>query len=189
MKKPLFIITSTIFLSSIACFAEQDTIAPKERELLIRIDERLNQMDKRFELLEQQIANLRADMNTRFEQVDKRFEQVDKRFEQVDKRFEQVDKRFEQVDKRFEQLDKRFELIIYLMISIVSAFAAIVAVTIGFAIWDRRSMIRPFEDKVKNIESDITEDRDKINRLIEAFRKLAQNDPKVAKILKSFSLL
>ncbi len=175
MKKPLFIITSTIFLSSIACFAEQDTIAPKERELLIRIDERLNQMDKRFELLEQQIANLRADMNTRFEQVDKRFEQVDKRFEQV--------------DKRFEQLDKRFELIIYLMISIVSAFAAIVAVTIGFAIWDRRSMIRPFEDKVKNIESDITEDRDKINRLIEAFRKLAQNDPKVAKILKSFSLL
>jgi len=26
-----------------------------------------------------------------------------------------------------------------------------VAVTIGFAIWDRRSMIRPFEDKVEEL--------------------------------------
>jgi len=171
MKKSLlfFIVVLSLLCSTMmSAFAEGDTFTQKDRELLIRLDERLNQMDKRFELIEQQIVNLRKDMNARFEQVDKRFEQV---------------------DKRFEEVNKRVELIIYLMISIVSAFAAIVAVAIGFAIWDRRTMIRPFEDKVKSIELDITKDREKINLLIKALRKLAHTDPKVANVLKSFSLL
>ena len=164
MKKLLlfFIVVLSLLCSTMmSAFAEGDTFTQKDRELLIRLDERLNQMDKRFELIEQQIVNLRKDMNARFEQV----------------------------DKRFEEVNKRVELIIYLMISIVSAFAAIVAVAIGFAIWDRRTMIRPFEDKVKSIELDITKDREKINRLIEALRKLAHTDPEVANVLKSFSLL
>ncbi len=125
--------------------------------------------------------------------VDKKFEmmhrEMDKRFEmmhrEIDKRFEQVDKRFEQVDKRFDEVNKKFEMIINLMMAIVGAFAAIGAVTIGFAIWDRRTMTRPFEDKVKKIQ----QDTDKLNRLIEALRKLARHDPKLAEVLRSFSLL
>ena len=118
-------------------------------------------------------------------EIDKRFEQVDKRFEQVDKRFEQVDRRFEQVDRRFDEVNKKFEMIINLMMAIVGAFAAIVAVAIGFAIWDRRTMTRPFEDKVKKLE----QDTDKLHRLIDALKKLAKQDPRLAEVLRSFSLL
>ena len=147
-------------------------------------------IDKRFELMHREIDK-RFEMMHR--EMDKRFELItrtmDKRFEQVDKRFELItramDKRFEQVDKRFDEVNKKFEMIIDLMMAIVGAFAAIVAVTIGFAIWDRRTMTRPFEDKVKKIQ----QDTDKLNRLMDALRKLARHDPKLAEVLRSFSLL
>ena len=176
---------AVVFLFAITCFfnafaissakAGGDSFTQKDRELLIRIDERLNQVDKRFE------------------QVDKRFEQIDKRFEQVDKRIDELrqdmNKRFEQVDKRFEQVDKRFESLQNLMMAIVGAFAAIVAVTIGFAIWDRRTMVRPFEDKVKKIENDIVSDRKRLESLFEVLRNYAEKHPDLADILKQFSIL
>jgi len=56
-----------------------------------------------------------------------------------------------EMDKRFEAMDNRFDQLNNLIIGIIGAFSAIVAVTIGFAIWDRRSMIRPFEDKVEEL--------------------------------------
>ena len=176
MKIILYAICSVLF-SSLA-FAGGDEIAnkiplptglSKDTQFIIYY------IDKRFEMMQRE--------------MDKRFEQVDKRFEQIDKRFEQIDKRFEQIDKRFDEVNKRFEMIIYLMMSIVAAFATIVAVAIGFAIWDRRTMTRPFEEKVKRLESDIVEDKAKLNRLIEALRKLAKTDQKVAEVLKTFSLL
>ncbi len=109
--------------------------------------------------------------------------------ESVDRRFDGVDKRFEGVDKRFEAIEKRFDQMINLFIGIVASFTAIVAVTIGFAIWDRRTMIRPFESKVKAIEDEIAENRSKLHSLIEAFRSLSKTDSNVAEILKKFNLL
>ncbi|MBS3918211.1 MAG: hypothetical protein KG012_04930 [Deltaproteobacteria bacterium] len=109
--------------------------------------------------------------------------------ESVDRRFEGVDKRFEGVDKRFEAIEKRFDQMINLFIGIVASFTAIVAATIGFAIWDRRTMIRPFEFKVKAIEDEIADNRSKLHSLIEAFRSLSKTDSNVAEILKKFNLL
>ena len=54
------------------------------------------------------------------------------------------------------------------------------AVTIGFAIWDRRTMVRPLEDKVKRIEFDIVNDREKLHNLITALKKLAKADSRLA---------
>jgi Mg2+ and Co2+ transporter CorA len=75
------------------------------------------------------------------------------------------------------------------MMAIVGAFAAIVAATIGFALWDRRTMIRPFEDKVKKIEDDILEDKKRLKDLLAAVKEYAKKDQGLADILKSFSLL
>ncbi len=148
--------------------AGQDSFTAKDRELLIRLDERLNQIDKRFEDFDKRLEELREDMN---------------------KRFEQVDKRFEQIDKRFEQVDQRFSDIITLMTGIVASFAGIVVLCIGFAIWDRRTMIRPFEDKVEKIKDDILDDRKRLNQLFDALRKYASKDKELAEILRTFSIL
>ena len=165
MKKAIVSLTTIIcFFNVITVFsvnAEGDAFTQKDRELLIRIDERLNQVDKRFEQVDKRFNELRQDMN----------------------------KRFEQVDKRFEQVDKRFESLQNLMMAIIGAFAAIVAVTIGFAIWDRRTMIRPFEDEVKKMENDIVSDRKRLESLFEVLRNYAKKHPDLADILKQFSIL
>ena len=101
----------------------------------------------------------------------------------------ELDKRFEAVDKRFEAIDKRLDQMVNIFIAIVAAFSAIVATTVSFAIWDRRTMIRPFETKVKKIEDEITENRTKLNDLLNAFKALGKTDKKVAGILKRFNLL
>ncbi len=61
----------------------------------------------------------------------------------VDHRFEQVDKRFEQIDRRFEQVDKRFGDVVNFMWLLGSVLGGLVAVTIGFAVWDRRTALAP----------------------------------------------
>jgi len=108
----------------------------------------------------------------------------------VDKQFESIEKIFGLIEKRFDSIDKRFDQLINVMIGIIIAFAGIVAVTIGFAIWDRRSMIKLFETKIKETKEMIEEiDEKKIKNLIEILREIAKAGSKVADALKKFNLL
>jgi len=145
-------------------YSGENSFTQKDREMLIRVDERLNQMDKRFE-------ELREDMNNRFEQIDKRFKELR-----------------EDMNNRFEQVDKRFETFQALMIGVVATFGALVAAIIGFALWDRRTMIRPFETRIMEIDEK-KEDRKNTERILEALRKVARSDRRLAEALKSVSLL
>jgi len=95
----------------------------------------------------------------------------------------------ESVDKRFEQVDKRFEQMMTFIWILAGIFTGMTGVTIGFAIWDRRTMVRPFEIKIKGVEEEIAGDRKKLHNLIEAFRNLARTDEKVADILRQLNLL
>ncbi|MEJ5376119.1 MAG: hypothetical protein WHX93_06055 [bacterium] len=71
--------------------------------------------------------------------------------QQVDKRFEQVDRRFEAVDKRFEELrddmNKRFEQLTAFLWMLVAIFTSLTVFVIGFAYWDRRTIIRKARDE------------------------------------------
>jgi hypothetical protein len=110
-----------------------------------------------------------------------KLEELEKR---MIERFEQVDKRFEQVDKRFEE---NFTYIGYIM----ALFGTMFAATIAFALWDRRTMIKPFETKVIEIESEIIKLKKEKNngKILVALRDLAKTDIKLAEILKSHNLL
>ena len=163
------------FLSFSSALGQETGFTQEDRERLVRLEATLQvfmqQVDKRFE-------ELREDMNKRFEQIDKRFEQIDKRFEQVDKRFEQVDKRFEDVRSRFEQLTS------FLWI-LVAIFTTLTAVVIGFAYWDRRTIVRKARDEaVEAIEKE-----GRLRDLIHALRRLASDDPKLAEVLRTFRIL
>jgi hypothetical protein len=108
---------------------------------------------------------------------------VEARLYEIDKRFEQIDKRFEQIDKRFEQIDKRFDDMFTFLWILAGIFTTLTGSTIGFAIWDRRTMIRPFEFRIKELE------QGKIDRLISSLRDIAQVDKSVADILRKHNLL
>ena len=126
---------------------------------------------------------------TRLEAVEKRMEEG---FTQMDKRFEQVDKRFEQVDKRFEQVDKRFDEHLSYIGYMIGLFGTICAVIIGFTLWDRRSMIRPFETKMNEIDTELLKLKNNKNtqlKIVSVLRELSKSNTKLAEILKWHKLL
>jgi len=111
----------------------------------------------------------------------------------IEQRLDAMEKRFEQVDKRFEELradmNARFEQQHNTIMMLIGVFTAITAATIGFALWDRRTMIRPFETKVKEIETNMDTLKTSNKNLIESLRELAKTDTRLAEILKQFNLL
>ncbi len=125
--------------------------------------------------------------------VDKRFNEIkremDLRFEalhrEIDKRFEQVDKRFEQVDKRFEQINKQFEQMLTFLWILAGIFTTLTAVVIGFAYWDRRTIIRQARDEaIERIEKE-----GRLQDFIRALRAFARKNSEFAEILRQFNLL
>ncbi len=144
MKK-LFLSFILLISYTLPCFAQKTGFTQEDRERLVRLETTLKvfmeQVDRRF-------AELREDMNKRFEQVDKRFEQVDKRFAELR---EDMNKRFEQIDKRFEQVDKRFTQMMNFLWMLVAIFTTLTGVVIGFAYWDRRTIIRKARDEAIEI--------------------------------------
>ena len=123
----------------------------------------------------ERLIRLEATLKTFMEQVDRRFEQVDKRFSDL-----RAD-----MNKRFEQVDRRFEQVTNFLWMLVAIFTALTAANIGFAYWDRRTIIRRARDEaIERIERE-----GRLVDLIGALRELAKEDRRLAEILRGFRLM
>ena len=91
----------------------------------------------------------------------------------------------EQVDKRFEQVDKRFDQMMNFLWMLVAIFTTLTGVVIGFAYWDRRTIIRKARDEA----IEIIEKEGRLRDLIRALRALSEEDKKLANVLRNFGLL
>ncbi len=94
-----------------------------------------------------------------------------------------------QIEQLRTDMNAQFGRLAQLMLGVVGAFAAIVAATLGFALWDRRTMVRPFESRVQAVEEELTRNREHLHSLLEALRSLGHQDEKVAAVLRQFHLL
>ena len=159
----------------------------EDRARIIRLETTLTLF---MEATDQRFIELREDMNKRFEQVDQRFIELR----------EDMNKRFEQVDQRFEQMMNTLQLI-------AGIFTALTLGVIGFAYWDRRTIIRKAKQEtletlereaapkeqaiidraVAQAAQEIKKDN-RLQDLIAALRKLAATDPPLANVLKEFHL-
>ena len=97
----------------------------------------------------------------------------------LDARFEETNKR---MDTRFEEVNRKIDMLFSFLWIITGIFTTITVATIGFAIWDRRTALKPFEDKIKKLE-------DKDKAFLEALRSLAEEDKKVYEILRKYNML
>jgi hypothetical protein len=119
-------------------------------------------------------------------------EQHEKRFESIDKHFDELhtdmNRRFESSDKRFEELRNDMNIRFGWLIGLCTAMTI---ASIGFVRWNRRTMIRLFETKVREIELAIEELKSgkTATNVILALRELAKTDSKVAEVLKTYHLL
>jgi len=132
------------------------------------------------------MTRLETTLQVFMQQVDRRFEELR---DDMNKRSELVDKRFQELrgdmNKRFELVDKRFEQMMTFLWILVAIFTTLTAAVIGFAYWDRRSMIRKARDEaIAQIEKE-----GRLKDLIQAMRALATENPAVADVLRRFNLL
>jgi len=134
--------------------AQQVGFTQADRE---RMDQRFDQVEKHMVRIETTLQMFMESTAQRFEQVDKRFaeqrEDFNTRFEQVDKRFaeqrEDFNTRFEQMQNsmntRFEQrqnsMNTRFAELMQFLQIITGIFTVIMVAAIGFAFWDRRTVL------------------------------------------------
>ena len=100
-----------------------------------------------------------------------------------------IDQLREDMNAQFGRIEAQLDRMFQLILAVLGAFVALAGATIGFALWDRRTMIRPFESKVREIEEGISRDRRRLHDLLEALRALSQKDEKVAEVLRQFQLL
>jgi len=121
------------------------------------------------------LIRLEATLQTFMQQVDKRFEQVDKRFEQMDKR----------IDDLREDMNKRFEQMMTFLWILAGIFTALVAAVIGFAYWDRRTIIR----KAKEEAMEEMKKEGLLRSIVQVLKDIAPDNPRLAEALKKHNLL
>jgi hypothetical protein len=143
------------------------------------------------------LADLKAGQKALEARIDQRFEAFQK---QIDQRFgafqTQIDQRFDasqqQTDQRFEAVDEQLDKIWALMLVMIAGIFGL----IGYIVWDRKTALRPVEQRLIALESEFHrdleiqhEDGSRLTRLVKVLREMAKTDEKLANVLRSFSLL
>jgi chromosome segregation ATPase len=118
---------------------------------------------------------------------------LNQRIDDVNRRIDDVNRRIDDLDKKFSQ---RIDDLFTLTLSLSAIMATLIAGLFGYIVWDRRTMMKPIQEKVEQLEKDFNRELDLHHehgslpaRLIKALRELARTDEKLAAVLRSFSLL
>jgi chaperonin cofactor prefoldin len=135
------------------------------------------------------LAELKAGQKALEQKMDQRFEAVDQRFEAVDQRFEAVDQRIEGLQRSMEH---RFDFFQNLLLVLIAAVFGL----IGFVVWDRKTALKPLEQRMDRLEGELHRDLElqheegsRLTRLVKVLREMAKKDEKLAAVLRNFSLM
>jgi len=178
MKKLLLMFL--LLLSFSLSFAESNVKITNEM-----IYQKLIEIEKQQAVMRAEFNEFKKYVEKRFEMIDKRFEDINRRFEDINRRFEDINRRFEDINKRFEDINKRFEQMMNFLWIITGIFTTLTLGVLGFAYWDRRTIIR----KAREETVEYLEREGKLRTLIEILRERAKTDKELAQILRQFNLL
>ncbi len=114
----------------------------------------------------------------------------------TDKRFDDVNRRFDDVNKRFDDVNKRLDTSHQTMLALFGALITLIVALFAYIAWDRRTLVKPLQEKFLLLEQyqlreaqNLQENSSRLQNLLDALRKLSQEDPKLASVLRSFSLI
>ena len=100
------------------------------------------------------------------------------------------------LNQRIDDTNQRISDLYDINLTMFAILAALITGLFGYIIWDRRTMMKPVQERLERLEKDIERDLDLRNehgsipaRLLNALRELAKTDEKLAAVLRSFSLL
>ena len=107
-----------------------------------------------------------------------------------------MDQRFVSMDKRMESMEASFNQRFNFLENLVMVVIAGIFGLIGYIVWDRKTALRPVEERLIKLEHELHrdleiqhEDGSRLTRLVKVLREMAKQDEKLAGVLRSFSLL
>ncbi|MBF0428896.1 MAG: hypothetical protein HQL94_08240 [Magnetococcales bacterium] len=180
---------------------ELTTIKAGQDKINQRLDDSIQNTNKRFD-----------DVNKRIDDVNKRIEEssqaTNKRIEEsnqaTNKRIEEsnqaTNKRIDDINqslgKRIDDLTSSVNDLRHTMLTLFGALLSLIMALIGFILWDRRTMMRPLEERIvqnakeiKTIHELLQEKSSQLSQFLQVLREMAKDDPKLSTVLRNFSLL
>ena len=211
MFRKIFILTiiSVHFLFSTA-FAVK--VAPRitDREIVEALTEikagqrhlnqRIDDTNQRIDDLDKKLSQRIDDTNQRIDDLDKKLSQrindLDRKLSQrIDDLDRKLSQRIDDTNRRIDDTNQRISDLYDINLTMFAILAALITGLFGYIIWDRRTMMKPVQERLERLERDIERDLDLRNehgsipaRLLNALRELAKTDEKLAAVLRSFSL-
>lgn len=129
-----------------------------------RIDSRLNRFEDR---MDEEMVSIRADLNSQLAST--------------------------RADLNTQLASTRAELSGHLnrMNNMLIGFLGLLAVGLGLTMWDRRSVLKPIETEIRQIEADVADKGSKrmLESAVNALRAWGQEDQRMAAILKRLNLM
>jgi len=114
--------------------------------------------------------------------LEERLKALDQRIDDVGQRFDDVNQRIDDVNQRIGDVRGEIKDLRTFMLWGFGILFGGMGMLIGFVIWDRRTALSPVVRKAKELE-------EKEEFLEKVLREYAKVEPKLAKILKSLSLM
>lgn len=177
------LIISTLIVLSFFCNPLQVTAADvpadvSDQDRLTRIEARLDGIDGRLGRLE--------DRFNRFE------ERIDSRLNRFEDRINE-ELAATRAELNSQLASTRADLSGHLnrMNNMLIGFLGLLAVGLGLTMWDRRSVLKPIETEIRQIEADVADKGSKrmLESAVNALRAWGQEDQRMAAILKRLNLM
>ena len=161
----------------------QNAIRTEIGQLREDMDKQIGQLR---EDMDKQIGQLREDMD---KQIGQLREDMDKQIGLLREEMGQLREDMNRQNQHLrDDINAQFDRLFQLLLGLLGTFTALVIATIGFALWDRRTMLRPVESRVTSLEEEMSANRPRTAALLESLRNLSQRDPELAAVLKNFNL-
>ena len=133
------------------------------------IVERLTRLEEGQKALNNKINFVRTELNDKIESV-----KVELKGEISTLRTD-MNVQFNRIDSQFNRIDSQFNRIINIFVAIFGGLIVLIIFVIGFAIWDRKTTVKPIEKKEEKIEKVLIE--------------YSKQEPRLASVLRNFGLL
>jgi len=110
----------------------------------------------------------------------------------INERINYLNERIDNLNSRIDNLQKQIDDLREDMKWQFGVLFTLIVALFGFIIWDRRTFMKPLEEKVISLNEETKNIKEKVQlneRLLQALRELSLTDEKLREILKQFNLL
>ena len=198
MKTNLRIIAVVIgaFMLGHSMVASAVEVAPRisDREIIEALVELRGTLKAQEQKTEQQFKAQEQKTEQQFKAQEQKTEQQFKAMDQkIELKFQAVDQK---IELKFQTVDQQISSLTNMLLTFFGAIVSLIVALFGYIAWDRRTMVKPLEERMERIEFELHRDLEiqhpegsRITRFINALRDLTESDERVAVVLRAHALL